>query len=559
MWWRKRRDASNSTVAESDEAKRGVPARIWSSVKRAGARVAQACRNVIGKIRDWWQTRFRDKELIPASWDGLDFLPSARKVLKKKASPIHRVVAVVVTAFAIGTSKLQVLWREQSHRQELARAEREGIEFLPAALEVLEKPPSPLGRMISISIMAFATIAAAWMFFSHIDVVVTAQGRVIPSGRVKVIQPAEAGIVRSIEVRDGQQVRKGELLIELDATTTTADRERLARELLETKIDAARLRAQLQGDAESFELPEGVNEQVASTQRELLLSRLKEQAEQLIAFESDIAGRQAERNAIQAAIEKLEKALPLLKRRLRKKQSLKKRGFVSDVEIIESKLEVINHEKELNVQRYRLVEADATLRVAMSQRKQREAEFRSQMLADLSDAESRRNVLAQELIKAEQRRSLQQLRSPVDGTVQQLAVNTIGGVVTAAQTLMVVVPADIRLEVEAQVLNKDIGFIEAGQLAAVKFETYSFTRHGYIDGTLEWVGNDVVADPELGAVYPVRISLADLQMPNEINGRRGIVAPGMSVTADIAIGKRRVLDYFLAPILRYKEESLRER
>ena len=124
---------------------------------------------------------------------------------------------------------------------------------------------------------------------------------------------------------------------------------------------------------------------------------------------------------------------------------------------------------------------------------------------------------------------------------------------------MVVVPADIRLEVEAQVLNKDIGFIEAGQLAAVKFETYSFIRHGYIEGTLEWVGNDAVADPELGAVYPVRISLADLQMPNEIDGRRGVVAPGMSVTADIAIGKRRVLDYFLAPILRYKEESLRER
>ena len=181
------------------------------------------------------------------------------------------------------------------------------------------------------------------------------------------------------------------------------------------------------------------------------------------------------------------------------------------------------------------------------------------MLAALAEASRRNAAVTQELVKVEKKKSLQRLRAPIDGVVQQLAVNTIGGVVTAAQTLMVIVPAEGDLEIDAKVLNKDIGFVRVGQRAAVKFETYQFTRHGFIEGTMQWVGNDAMSDPQLGLVFPVRILLSDTRLPNVVNGRRGVVAPGMSVTADIAIGSRRVLEYFLAPILRYKQESLRER
>lgn len=450
-------------------------------------------------------------------------------------------------------------WRKRpSDTKALEGADREG-EFSPGALEVLQAPPSPVGRAISIAIMSFAAIAVAWMFLAHMDVVVTAQGRVVPAGRVKVIQPMEAGVVRAIRVRDGQNVRKGEVLIELDATATQADRERLLREVAQAQIEVARLKAQLAGSEELEDLPAGLDQAIVETERQLLASRLNERTQKLAVLDSDIARRQADRDAIQSAVRKLESAVPLMRKRLYKQQALAKKKFISELTIIESQLELINQEKELEVQRHRLQESSATLTAAKRQREQAEAEFRSQGLAELADAARRRDAAAQELVKVEQRRWLQELRAPVDGVVQQLAISTVGGVVTAAQMLMVIVPEDIGLEVEAQVLNKDIGFVEAGQRAAVKVETYPFTRHGFVEGKLQWVGRDAVTDPQNGSIYPVRIALADTRVPNVVNGQRGSVAPGMAVSADIAIGKRRVLEYFLTPLLRYKEESLRER
>ena len=433
------------------------------------------------------------------------------------------------------------------------------VDFLPAALEVLERPPSPVGRAVSLSLMLFAALALVWMYYSEMDVVVTAQGQVVPSARVKLIQAAEAGVVRDIKVRDGQHVEKGEELIELDSTTTTADRARLVRERLEARVEAARLEAQLALDPDAFNPPADVDASIADTQRSLLVSRLQERSEKLAGLDHDIARRRADREAIRSTVVKLEQTLPLLRQRLEKNQSLAKNQFLSELTLMDNKLEVIEKENELQIQRHRLTESKASLAAAIRQRKQLEAEFDAETLSALADASRRNAAITQELVKIEKRKSLQRLRAPIDGVVQQLAVNTIGGVVTAAQTLMVIVPADGDLEIDAKVLNKDIGFVQVGQRAAVKFETYQFTRHGFIEGTMQWVGVDAMSDPQLGLVYPVRILLAETTMPNRVGGTQGTVSPGMAVTADIAIGKRRVLDYFLAPILRYKEESLRER
>lgn len=449
--------------------------------------------------------------------------------------------------------------RNTQKSQPTPRRKGAEVDFLPAALEVLEKPPSPIGRAVSIAMMLFAALAIAWMYYSEMDVVVTAQGQVVPTGHVKLIQAAEAGVVRDIKIRDGQLVKKGEELIELDSTTTTADRARLMREQLEARVEVARLKAQLALDAGEFRPPPDVDPSIAETQRSLLISRLQERDEKLAGLEHDIARRRADRDAIRSTVVKLEQTLPLLRKRLEKNQSLAKNQFLSELNVMDNELEVIDKENELQIQRHRLAESEASLAVAIRQRKQMEAEFNAETLAALAEASRRDAAVTQELVKVEKKKSLQRLRAPIDGVVQQLAVNTIGGVVTAAQTLMVIVPANGDLEIDAKVLNKDIGFVRVGQRAAVKFETYQFTRHGFIEGTMQWVGIDAMNDPQLGLVYPVRILLSDTTMPNKVNGNRGSVAPGMAVTADIAIGKRRVLEYFLAPILRYKEESLRER
>jgi len=448
---------------------------------------------------------------------------------------------------------------DQHKKPTVIRRKGAEIAFLPAALEVLEKPPSPIGRAVSITLMLFAALAITWMYFSKMDIVVTAQGQVVPSGHVKLIQAADAGVVRAIKVRDGQFVKKGEELVELDSTSTTADRARLMREQLEAQVEVARLRAQIASDPALFQPPADIERSIADTQRSLLISRLQEQEEKLAGLNQDIARRSADRDAIRSTIVKLEKTLPLMKQRLEKNQSLARKQFLSELNVMDNELEVINQENELEIQRHRLAESEASLAVAIRQRNQMEAGFRAKTLAALAEASRRNAAVTQELVKVEQKKSQQRLRAPIDGVVQQLAVNTIGGVVTAAQTLMVIVPAEGDLEIDAKVLNKDIGFVRVGQRAAVKFETYQFTRHGFIEGTMQWVGNDAMNDPQLGLVFPVRILLSDTKVPNKVNGQRGSVAPGMSVTADIAIGSRRVLEYFLAPILRYKEESLRER
>lgn len=448
---------------------------------------------------------------------------------------------------------------EQQTKQPTPRRKGAELDFLPAALEVLEKPPSPIGRAVSLLMMVFAALAIAWMYFSKMDVVVTAQGQVVPSGHVKLIQAAEAGVVHTIKVRNGQVVEKGEELIELDSTTTTADRARLMREQVEAQIEVARLKAQLASDPTLFQPSADIDSAIAETQKSLLISRLQEREEKLAGLGHDIARRRADRDAIRSTVAKLVRTLPLLKKRLEKKQSLARKRFLSELTVMDSELEVINQENELQIQRHRLTESEANLAVAIRQRKQMQAEFSAETLAALAEGSRRIAAVTQELVKVEKKRSLQRLRAPIDGVVQQLAVNTIGGVVTAAQTLMVIVPANGELEIDATVLNKDIGFVRVGQRAAVKFETFQFTRHGFIEGTMQWVGLDAMSDPQLGLVFPVRILLSDTTMPNRVNGHRGSVAPGMAVTADIAIGKRRVLEYFLAPILRYKEESLRER
>ncbi len=236
---------------------------------------------------------------------------------------------------------------------------------------------------------------------------------------------------------------------------------------------------------------------------------------------------------------------------------------------------MVESERELVVQKQRLTEAEAALAAIGEQRRQAEAEFRRSRLGELAQAEEKADNLAQELVKAEQRTRLQTLTAPVDGVVQQLTIHTVGGVVTPAEILMAVVPAESPLEIEALVANQDVGFVHAGQKAAIKIDTFDFTRYGLLHGEVLGVSRDAVIDPSrdpatsraaaadvteprpMGSGYTARISLDRAAM--EIDGKKVDLRPGMAATVDIDTGTRRVIDYLLSPLLRYGQESLRER
>ena len=430
--------------------------------------------------------------------------------------------------------------------------------FTPASIAMQQRPPRLLARMISLSLCAMALAALVFAYFAHMDVVVSSQGSVMTPGRSKVVQPLEAGVVKSIKVRDGQAVRAGDVLVELDPTTSMADTERLTREFAEARAEVQRLQALLEGRDWS-EVDEDIPDQVVDNQMALFENRQLEMRARLSALDADINKRQADRDAVSMNLNQLGASLALVKKRHQMRQELAKSGHIADLALIETQLELANQEKEVAVQTQRLAESVAGIHAAQQQKALAVAEFKSRVTTELVEATKKRDSTEQELVKATQRADLQVLRSPIDGVVQQLAVFTEGGVVTQAQVLMAIVPKNDALEVEAKVLNRDIGHVRVGQRVINKIETFDFTRYGYIEGEVQWVGTDAVVDQHLGPVYPVRIKLARSETPNVVHGQRGQITAGMSVTSDIRIGERRMLEYFLAPMLRYKEESLRER
>jgi hemolysin D len=451
------------------------------------------------------------------------------------------------------------------------------VAFLPAALEVMETPPSPTKRLFGAIILALFCLAIGWSIVGSVDIIATAPGRIMPSGRTKVIQPFETGVVRAIHVRDGQKVKAGEVLIELDPTMTAADVEHLKSDLVAMQLYVARLRAALSDDPPAnFKPPAGADPDKIEMNRQFLISQVAEQKAKVAETERQRLQKAAERDTVAAGIGKLEATIPILKERLGIRKYLYESELGSKITYLADLQELTNQQNDLLVQRGRLREAEAAIAVLSETKVKTRAEYRHKLYADLSEAEQKAAGLSQDVIKAERRANLQVLTAPVDGVVQQLAVHTIGGVVTPAQPLAVVVPFDSRLEIEAMVSNRDIGFVSVGQEAQIKVDTFTFTRYGLLKGRVLSVSGDAITrnkpaegDAANGApaatseprgqelVYAARISLDRTEM--QVDDKLVKLAPGMAVTAEIVTGRRRIISYLLSPIMRYRHDVLRER
>ena len=430
--------------------------------------------------------------------------------------------------------------------------------FSSPALAVQAQPPSHVLRMVTLSLCGMTAVALVFACVASMDIVVSAQGKTIPAGKSKVVQPLEPGVVRAIHVRDGQVVQAGDVLVELDPTNASADHDRLQSEYWETEADVLRLTAQMAGKPRLV-APINMPHATVMNHQAMLQSRLAEQQAKMAATEADVSRRHASLQAAMATAEELKSSLPLMRQKHEMREELVKTGHVAKTSWIDSKVELSKAEKDWAVQSENLKEAQSNYQSALAQRNQTWAEYRARTGAELVEATKKRDAARQELVKANQRLSMQTLRTPIDGVVQQLAVTTVGGVVTAAQPILTVVPENTPLEVEAQVLNRDIGHVRLGQRVINKVETYDFTRYGYIEGEVQWVGTDAVQDPKLGLVYPVRIKLAQMQTPSQVNGRTGQLTAGMNMTSDIRTDERRLIEYLIAPMLRYTQEAMRER
>jgi hemolysin D len=461
--------------------------------------------------------------------------------------------------------------------------ERRGEElaFLPAALEIVETPPSPIRRAIGAAIILLFCAALVWAWWGTIDIVASATGKIMPSGRTKVIQPFETGVVRSIRVQDGQPVKAGDVLIELDPTVNAADRDHLYNDLLAEQLNIARMRAALAGGEDpvaDFTPPVDSDPALINAQRLLLFNQVTEHRAKVAALARQQAQKEAEQSTIAATIHKLETMIPVIQPRVDIRKTLMEKELGSKLTYFETLQLLVEQQEELTVQKSHLHEAEAAVAALRETRSQAAAEYRRTLSDELAKAEQKANGLAQDLIKAEQRTRLQVLTAPVDGVVQQLAIHTVGGVVTPAQSLLVIVPSDSRLEIEAMVSNRDIGFVHSGQEAEIKIDTFNFTRYGLLHGEVLSVSQDAIirdrqqdrsndrgqgtqsdtSEPKGQELnYSARISLDRAQM--QIDDRTVALSPGMAVTVEIKTGSRMILSYLLSPLLRYRQEALRER
>jgi hemolysin D len=445
-----------------------------------------------------------------------------------------------------------------AHRTELAGPARlaDEVAFLPAALSLQDTPVHPAPRRLAYLLMALFVIALVWSCFGQVDIVAIAPGRIIVGDRTKVIQPLEASVVKAVLVKDGDRVKAGQVLVELDTTIASADKASVQEQRRTAISEEQRTRILLQLLSKQKLLAQ-ILPGLAPEMAMQLSSEWQDISAKLSKLEATEKLRQAEISTVQQTIAKLEATVPMAQQREADFKKLVDQGYISGHATQDKTRERIELERDLTVQRARLFEAQANA----AQTEQDKAAYLSDTQRTLNDryaqASTKHSQLNADNTKATQRERQTQLTAPVDGVVQQLAIHSVGGVVTSAQALMVVVPDTTEVTAEVSIANQDIGFVNAGQTAEVKLETFSFTKYGTVVARVDNVTADAVTDEKKGSYYPAKLTLKQKDML--IDGKRIALSPGMNITAEIKTGKRRIIEFLLSPVQRAGSESLRER
>ncbi|HHY71702.1 MAG TPA: HlyD family type I secretion periplasmic adaptor subunit [Bacillus bacterium] len=439
-------------------------------------------------------------------------------------------------------------------------------DFLPGALEIIETPPSPLGRFLIWMIFTVFISFIVWSYFGKIDEVAVARGKVIPDGRLKVIQPLEEGIITAIHIKEGEKVKKDQLLLELDASMKQADITSLENSLQMAILEKNLISAELNGTISNKEIEKTkLNNLNASQVVELQKKYSQAKSEEYIAQKETLQTiiQQREKD-VQLAITKLDSVkshYSYISSEVDNLKSLYENGGIPKIELKKKEEELLLSQKEVDSQTVlieklnsELKEAQANL-ISLTKMYEKDLATKDKELADkLVVKEKEIIALEDQLSKAKKILKYQKLVSPVDGVVQGIASQTIGGVVTPAQPVVTIVPEGTPLIVEANVLNKDIGFIEVGQLVDVKFDTFPFQKYGVIKGKVLSISPDAVEDEKIGLVYNIKVELEENTFT--IRNKEVNISSGMTVSAEVKTGKRRIIEFFLSPILKNLKESL---
>src|SRR6185369_11833355 len=419
--------------------------------------------------------------------------------------------------------------------------------FLPAALSLQESPVHPAPRRFAWAIMALFIIALIWAFFGKVDIVAVAQGRIVVSERTKLVQPLERSVVKGVLVADGDHVQAGQPLVELDSTAANADKASVGEQFKAAESEVLRSRALLAAlshtrpaarteNAPKATFPSHWSRGESAAAQAQLAAEWSDITAKLAKLDSEASHRQTEIVTVREMVAKLETTVPLSRQREEDFRKLTEQGFMASHAGQDRTRERIELERDLATQRARLLETQAALKESESARAAFVAEARRTLHEREAQADFKRQQASQEQAKATQREKLTVLTASVSGTVQQLAIHTAGGVATEAQTLMVIVPDGAQVTAEVTMENKDVGFVNAGQTAEIKLETFPFTRYGTVPATVSRVSADAVNDEKRGALFPATLTLNATQI--DVDGKTIRLSPGMNLTAEIKTGQR---------------------
>jgi len=426
-------------------------------------------------------------------------------------------------------------------------------EFQPHVVEIEETPRHPLSGMLIWLIFTMVILTFVWMYLGRVDEVAVARGKIIPDGRTKVIQPMESGVIRAIHVVEGQRVKEGQLLIELDPTIKQADAESTVKTLEIHVSNKERLLGELNGKGMS---PTGENRAsgIEKLQRQLQASReleykAKEDAQILV-----VAQKEKALNAAVANLTRLQKLCSIARQQESAYRQMSEKGYVAKMSLLDKQKELYTTEQELEAQKNTVDQARDGLEESKKALVALPKERENVILSDILENGKNISAVEGEVTKAKKKLELERLCSPVDGTVHGLSLYTIGGVATPAQPVATIVPDGTPLIVECSVLNKDIGFVEVGQEAELKLDTFPFQKYGTIKGKVRSISPDVFEDEKLGSIYKSKVELMETGLM--VDGKEVPVAPGMALSVEIKTDKRRIIEFFLSPLVKYGKESL---
>ena len=425
-------------------------------------------------------------------------------------------------------------------------------EFKPLLIELEDSPTSPLARWLLWTLVMFMLLIVLWLYFGKVDVVVSGEGKVIPSGEIKVVQPIEAGVIRKILVREGQLVKKNQPLMEIDRTVTETNLDSKESNAKLLNIEIRRLQALISNTRVDFSQFNDIDKLVVKTQ-ESLFNMIREShrkeieliKEQILQVKEQINSKKSDLYRIKQlyvrAIDKEKKLLKVL-------------DLISNKDYEAIQNQVLEYKEQKNMKSHEIDALNSKLIELKKQIVLREKEYKSKLLQELTEKRKELTVLNAEIQSIKFQNTKQVIKSPVDGYIGKLLIHTEGGVVTPAEKLMTIVPKNAPLIFKATVLNQDIGFIKKDMNVSVKVNTFNFQKYGLIHGKVIHVSDDAIENEQLGPVYEVLIKPEKYYL--EYRGEKFYIQSGMSITAEMKVGKRRVINFFIYPLIKYLDEGM---